>query len=551
MTPSSDGTLYVAYTLVDPSGDLPEDAIAFAFADDGVHIYDGSTREPSGVRWAWDAISDVDGIRDSADPDDMELLCVTVGGVGDLQFECNDSKQLTAFFRGEHRPARQRLGSSTAAKPATFANVSPTSTNRFNNAITGVPVAKEWREDGEQQQQQQQQQQQKEQQQRRRDIEAGTDGSESDGDDGLGMAGSMSTSKKLKPNGMSILPEMGPMWSLVLLIVFFILTCVMYGSVLSEVVDGASGGSTESAPGGAGQRRWTIVDALYFCITTVTTVGYGDLAPKTEQGKYFTMFFVFAAVFGVGMALGEVAHWLVERAEKKRQEALRAMVEQTKLTKTSSGKTVLRRRFSGRTLQTMRAGRKSAAQFARKTRWLRKCLHIRKKDVKLYFRYLKALLPVFVALALGQVLVPLEGWSHTNAWYVACVSLTTVGFGDISPATQEGRLYCIFYIPVGLSLVLGGMGKVVELRLLSKTKKLSSIKELLEMDASGDGEVNLQEFQLAMLKNMGKITISDLGMLEHQFKILDKSGDGLLSADDIDAESEKAAMSCGKKRIQV
>ena len=151
MTPSSDGTLYVAYTLVDPSGDLPEDAIAFAFADDGVHIYDGSTREPSGVRWAWDAISDVDGMRDSADPDDMELLCVTVRGVGDLQFECNDSKQLTALFRGEHHSsqARQRLGSNTAAKLAT--EVSPTSTNRFNGAITGVPVAKEWREDGPQQ----------------------------------------------------------------------------------------------------------------------------------------------------------------------------------------------------------------------------------------------------------------------------------------------------------------------------------------------------------------------------------------------------------------
>ena len=34
---------------------------------------------------------------------------------------------------------------------------------------------------------------------------------------------------------------------------------------------------------------WNYLDALYFQTITFTTVGYGDLVPKTEIGKLFTM----------------------------------------------------------------------------------------------------------------------------------------------------------------------------------------------------------------------------------------------------------------------
>ena len=32
---------------------------------------------------------------------------------------------------------------------------------------------------------------------------------------------------------------------------------------------------------------WSVADALYFWLMTVSTVGYGDLAPTTPAGKTF------------------------------------------------------------------------------------------------------------------------------------------------------------------------------------------------------------------------------------------------------------------------
>lgn len=46
---------------------------------------------------------------------------------------------------------------------------------------------------------------------------------------------------------------------------------------------------------------WTFVDSLYFSVTTLTTVGFGNPAPTTDIGKLFTVFFV---IGGVGIFLG-------------------------------------------------------------------------------------------------------------------------------------------------------------------------------------------------------------------------------------------------------
>jgi hypothetical protein len=46
---------------------------------------------------------------------------------------------------------------------------------------------------------------------------------------------------------------------------------------------------------------WRALDALYFTVTTLTTVGYGDFHPTTDAGKIFTIFYIFV---GIGLLSG-------------------------------------------------------------------------------------------------------------------------------------------------------------------------------------------------------------------------------------------------------
>ena len=58
--------------------------------------------------------------------------------------------------------------------------------------------------------------------------------------------------------------------------------------------------------------KW--VDAVYFSVITVATVGYGDITPHTDAGKIFTIFYV---LFGIGL-IATFASTLVRRAGQRR-----------------------------------------------------------------------------------------------------------------------------------------------------------------------------------------------------------------------------------------
>jgi hypothetical protein len=45
---------------------------------------------------------------------------------------------------------------------------------------------------------------------------------------------------------------------------------------------------------------WSVLDALYFCVITLATIGYGDLTPTTPIAKLFTIVYVFN---GIGILL--------------------------------------------------------------------------------------------------------------------------------------------------------------------------------------------------------------------------------------------------------
>tara|TARA_B100000949_G_C14181003_1_gene407494 strand:- start:635 stop:928 length:294 start_codon:yes stop_codon:yes gene_type:complete len=55
---------------------------------------------------------------------------------------------------------------------------------------------------------------------------------------------------------------------------------------------------------------WDWIDAIYFSVITLTTVGYGDLSPQTDFGKIFTIIYLLT---GVGLVFSFINEYFQYR----------------------------------------------------------------------------------------------------------------------------------------------------------------------------------------------------------------------------------------------
>lgn len=69
---------------------------------------------------------------------------------------------------------------------------------------------------------------------------------------------------------------------------------------------------------------WSWLDALYFCVITLATVGYGDLAPTTPEAKIFTMVYLF---LGISIFVSVVSMLVKERQEIRAERMTKAHEE--------------------------------------------------------------------------------------------------------------------------------------------------------------------------------------------------------------------------------
>lgn len=56
------------------------------------------------------------------------------------------------------------------------------------------------------------------------------------------------------------------------------------------------------------------LDSIYFCVITLTTVGYGDITPHTDAGKIFTIFYI---LFGVAIIASSLSYLLKSSVMKR------------------------------------------------------------------------------------------------------------------------------------------------------------------------------------------------------------------------------------------
>jgi len=68
----------------------------------------------------------------------------------------------------------------------------------------------------------------------------------------------------------------------------------------------------------------TFGDALWWAITTITTVGYGDMYPVTPLGRMVAAALMMSGIAVLGVVTASIASWLVQRVEDTAEAAAEA-----------------------------------------------------------------------------------------------------------------------------------------------------------------------------------------------------------------------------------
>lgn len=250
-----------------------------------------------------------------------------------------------------------------------------------------------------------------------------------------------------------------------------------------------------------GQKTDGILDALYFTIVTMTTVGYGDLVPNSNLTKLLACAFVFSGMALIGLILSKAADYLVEKQEFL---IAKAMHMHQKVGSNEILKEV--------------------------------------ETNKARYKFLVVFFLLLILIIAGTIfLVTVEKLDVIDAFYCVCSTFTTLGYGDKSFSTQTGRIFAVFWILTGtislaqLFLYIAELNTEIRQKELVKwvlTRKITNL-DLEAADLDEDGTVGAAEFIIYKLKEMGKISQEDISLVMQEFEELDVDDSGTLSTSDI------------------
>ena len=96
---------------------------------------------------------------------------------------------------------------------------------------------------------------------------------------------------------------------------------------------------------------------------------------------------------------------------------------------------------------------------------------------------LVVLLTIFIIGTFGFHFI--EGWSFVDSFYTTIITLATVGYGDFTPRTAEGKIFAVFVIIFGVGTMLYSFGLISETvievrlrRLLGRGKLEKTIEKM-------------------------------------------------------------------------
>lgn len=253
-------------------------------------------------------------------------------------------------------------------------------------------------------------------------------------------------------------------------------------------------------------EHWSLTSSVYFISSTVSTVGYGDLAPQTAWGQLFCCVVILVGVTLVFTRIRkyiDTVHDFVTKYEEKLFELVGFGVINVDRLPIY--------RYSPEDVHAM--------------------LHYPR-------RYCMALMPVLLLLLLAFVYATVfMGLSVVKAIYFTVVTCTTVGYGDFAPDDRFTRLFCSVFLLV-LCIVVTNTGR--DLFLISVRHKIRSGRSQPDVEAmllrkirsapnAANHAITESEYIVEALLNENLVDRQVLLAVRRQYHWVARGGDGCRS----------------------
>mmetsp|Transcript_70537 Transcript_70537/g.206432 ORF Transcript_70537/g.206432 Transcript_70537/m.206432 type:complete len:382 (+) Transcript_70537:143-1288(+) len=320
-----------------------------------------------------------------------------------------------------------------------------------------------------------------------------------------------------------------------------------------------------SRPWGTDGKFYSLDEALYIMVQILTTVGYGDECPAKDGGFIFTSIFVLTAVGVLSSIVSAVTEVVISTQDRLIKDTL-GKVDMGEL------KNHIRDRLSRSNINedspkdgqsrvlVPEDGPEIRPKSSTRVGFQASALDMHPSTTG-FIRAALIWLVFVIAGVLFYINYPGEEFEVIEAIYMSIITLTTVGFGDMTPRTRGGRIFAIFWMLFGVASFANMVGKFAACSMAQDRIRKLDADTLLDIQAddfyrknhppSADGrppKVTRADFVMFMMKQMGILDESIVETLSQNFDDLDRDGSGYLDTADINSYTERLRTAATRSR---
>ncbi|KAM0052092.1 putative Two pore domain potassium channel, EF-Hand 1, calcium-binding protein [Helianthus debilis subsp. tardiflorus] len=249
-----------------------------------------------------------------------------------------------------------------------------------------------------------------------------------------------------------------------------------------------------------------VVDALYFCIVTMCTIGYGDITPNTVVTKLFSIMFVLVGFGFIDILLSGMVSYVLD-------------LQETHL------------------LRSLKHGGHDVDHDHPSY-----IIDVKKGRMRIRMKVALALGVVILCIGVGvAVMHYVERLNWLDSFYLSVMSVTTVGYGDRAFRSMAGRIFASVWLLVSTLAVARAFLYLAEARVDKRHRRMAkwvldqglTVSQFLAADIDNNGYVSKSEFVIYKLKEMGKISEKDILQICKIFDRLDTGNCGKITLADL------------------